>query len=176
MPELVEHNAERGHDSDDDDSTQPPPLLDRRLEPESDSESEYETGKSQMTMEELSATVEAIVTPKPSTEVPEWIKAFMMPDADSDKEDEDIEQLMLTKQRLEKAPEHLKQIPIVDMINCDVESYQNEIYDEIRGVVQNGNNVDIIMNGDTESTNPARDLCRASHARPESRSFHSSLI
>ena len=70
LPELVDHNAERGHDSDDDDSTQPPPLLDRRLEPESDSESEYETGKSQMTMEELSATVEAIVTPKPSTEIP----------------------------------------------------------------------------------------------------------
>ena len=59
IPELAEHNAEQEHDSDDD-STQPPPLLDRRLQPESDSESEYETGKSQMSMEELSATVEAI--------------------------------------------------------------------------------------------------------------------
>ena len=29
---------------------------------------------------------------------------------------------------------------------------------KIHGVVQSGNNVDIIMNGDTESTNPARDL------------------
>ena len=131
MPELAEHNVEREHDSDDD-STQPPPLLDRRLEPESDSESEYETGKSQMSMEELSATVEAIVTPKPSTTVPEWIKAFMVPDADSDEEEEDIEQLMLTKARLDKAPEHLKQIPIADMINFDDESCQNEIYDALR--------------------------------------------
>ena len=67
LPELVDHNVEREHDE----STQPPPLLDRRLEPESDSESEYETGRSQMTMEELSAAVEAIVTPKTSTEIPE---------------------------------------------------------------------------------------------------------
>ena len=113
-----------------------------------------------MTMEELSATVEAIVTPKPSTEIPEWIKAFMVSDTDSNKEeeDEDIEQLMLTKARLENAPEHLKQIPIVDMINFGCESFQNEIYDAFRGVVQSGNNVDIIMNGENESTNHARDL------------------
>ena len=119
VPELVDHHVEREHDSDDD-STQPPPLLDRRLEPESDSESEYETGRSEMTMEELSATVEAIVTPKPSNEIPEWIKAFMVPDTSSDEEqddeEEDIEQLRLTGKRLDEAPEHLRQIPIVDMI------------------------------------------------------------
>ena len=107
LPKLVNHNAEREHDSDDE-STLPPPLLDRRLEPESDSESEYETGRSEMTMEELSATVEAIVTPKPSTEIPEWIKAFMVPDATSDEEqddeEEDIEQLRLTGRRLDEAP------------------------------------------------------------------------
>ena len=112
-------------------------------------------------MEELSATVEAIVTPKPSTEIPEWIKAFMVPDTNSDGEDEeedDIEQLLLTQARLDAAPEHLKQIPIVDMINLDCESYQTEIYDQNSGVAKSGNNVDIIMDGETESRNPARDL------------------
>ena len=103
----------------------------------------------------------------------------MVPDADSDEEEEeDLEQLLLTKARLEQAPEHLKQIPIVDMINCDVESYQNQIYDKIHGVAQNGNNVDIIMNGESESTNPARDLSidakPATHARGVVPSPHSS--
>ena len=75
-----------------------------------------------------------------------------------EEDEEDIEQLELTGARLDAAPEHLKQIPIVDMIDFGFESYQNEIYDKSHGVAKSGNNVDIIMDGEIEFTNPARDL------------------
>ena len=96
----------------------------------------------------------------------------MVPDATSDEdedEEEDIEELRLTGKRLDEAPEHLKQIPIVDMIDLACECYQTEIYDQNHGVAKNGNNVDVIMDGDNESRNPARDLSidakPARHAR-----------